>query len=158
MKKFHIIRLTSGTGNELFIYAFYRFLEIRYNLNVLLDIKSGINSKYGVNPEKTKFTLNKFKTKIKVANDKNCYLGLFGKIRRFLDKSVFLTSSYIQEKNYQINLNKIINSKCRINYIEGYFQDLKFIDPIKNQLKNELKLIKKNNYFENLKKKINSKF
>lgn len=157
MRKSYILRLTSGTGNELFIYAFYRFLQIKYNLKVLLDIKSGINSKYGINPEGKKFTLDKFRTKIKIANDKNCYLGLLGKIRRFLDKSVFVRRSYIQEKNYKINLNKVINSKYTINYIEGYFQDLKFIDPIKNQLKNEIKLVKKNNYFENLKKKINFK-
>lgn len=124
MKKSYILRVTSGTGNELFIYAFYRFLQIKYNLNVLLDVKSGINSKYGVNPEGTKFTLDKFRTKIKVANDKYCYLGLLGKIRRFLAKSVFLKSNYIQEKNYKINLNKVINSKCRINYIEGYFNDI----------------------------------
>lgn len=154
-KKKYIIRLYSGTGNELFIYAFYRYLKLKFNLNVYLDIKSGIIQKYGTNPEGTLISLNKLKTKYKIANEKFCFLGLLGKLTRFYYKSITKSDFYIIEKSYTINIKQIVNSKNSLNYIEGYFQDLKFIEPIKNLLIKEIVPKKKSIYFERLKKKIN---
>ena len=67
IKSTNIIRLYSGTGNELFIYSFYRYLKIIHNLDVKLDIKSAILQKYGANPEGTALTINQFKTNYEIA-------------------------------------------------------------------------------------------
>lgn len=154
-KKKYIIRLYSGTGNELFIYAFYRYLILKFNLNVYLDTKSGIIQKYGTNPEGTLISLNKLNTKYKIANDKFCFLGFLGKLTRFYYKFISKTDFYITEKLFNINIEQIVNSKNSFNYIEGYFQDLKFIKPIKRFLIKEIVPKKKSAYFERLKKKIN---
>ncbi len=154
-KKKYIIRLYSGTGNELFIYAFYRYLILKFNLDVYLDTKSGIIQKYGTNPEGTLISLNKLNTKFKVANDKFCFLGFLGKLTRFYHKFISKSDFYITEKLFNINIQKIVNSKNSFNYIEGYFQDLKFVKPIKRFLIKEIVPKKKSVYFERLKKKIN---
>ena len=137
-KKKYIIRLYSGTGNELFIYAFYRYLILKFNLDVYLDTKSGIIQKYGTNPEGTLISLNKLNTKFKVANDKFCFLGFLGKLTRFYYKFISKSDFYITEKLFNINIQKIVNSKNSFNYIEGYFQDLKFVKPIKRFLIKEI--------------------
>ena len=154
-KKKYIIRLYSGTGNELFIYAFYRYLILKFNLNVYLDIKSGIIQNYGTNPEGTLISLNKLNTKYKVANNKFCFLGFSGKLSRFYYKFMSKSDFYITEKSFNIDIKQIVNSKNSFNYIEGYFQDLKFINPIKKFLIKEIVPVKKSYYFERLKKEIN---
>ena len=62
---------------------------------------------------------------------------------------------YITEKSFNIDIKQIVNSKNSFNYIEGYFQDLKFINPIKKFLIKEIVPVKKSYYFERLKKEIN---
>ena len=103
-----------------YLFTFFRFLQIKYNLNVLLDIKSGINSNYGVNPEGTIFTLDKFKTKIKVANDKNCYLGLFGK-KKISDKSVFSKVVIYKKKIIKL-IYIVINSNIELIISKDIFK------------------------------------
>ena len=110
-KKKYIIRLYSGTGNELFIYAFYRYLILKFNLNVYLDTKSGIIQKYGTNPEGTLISLNKLNTKYKIADDKFCFLGFLGKLTRFYYKFISKADFYITEKSFNINIKQIVNSK-----------------------------------------------
>ena len=151
----YIVRLYSGTGNELFIYAFYRYLIIKHNLNVFLDIKSGILQSYGANPEGTMLTLNKLCTKYKAAKDNFCFLSLIGKVNRFYHKRLFGGNFYFTEKNTNINLNKILKSNNRIKYLEGYFQNRIYADSIYKYLLEEIKPRKKKKYFEDLKKKIN---
>jgi len=155
--KKYFIRLYSGTGNELFIYSFYKYLQRKFNLNIFLDINSGIIQKFGTNPEGTKLTLNNFNTNYKIADNKYCYIGILGKVKRFIDKTLISKSNYFTENNFNINVKNIVNSNHRINYIEGYFQDIKFTNYSKKILRREITLKKTNKYFYNLKKKINFK-
>jgi hypothetical protein len=155
--KKYFIRLYSGTGNELFIYSFYKYLQKKFNLNIFLDVDSGILQNFGTNPEGTKLTLNKFNIDYNVAENEYCYPGFFGKIRRFIDKSIINKKNYFTEKNFNINVKKIVKSRYKLNYIEGYFQDIKFTNYSKETLRKEIIPKKKNKYFYNLKKKINFK-
>jgi hypothetical protein len=155
MNRKFIIRLYSGTGNELFIYAFYRYLIIKHNLNVYLDIKSGTLQSYGANPEGTILTLSKFRAKYKIVRNKFFFLGLIGKLKRFFYKKLYKNNFYITEKKFCINLNKILNGKSKFKYLDGFFQNKIYADSIYKYLIKEIKPKKRNKYFEDLKNKIN---
>lgn len=156
MKKKIIVRLTGGTGNELFIYCFVKYLELK-KFDVFIDIYSGLTKYLGANPENNVVTLNKFKTNYKIADKKDCLLGFFGKIKRFFFRFLVSKSFYITEKNYKINLDKIIKNKYNKIYVQGYFQEKKFTDYVLSKYKNDFDLKKNSKKFLIMKNKINFK-
>ena len=130
------VRVVGGLGNQLFIFSFLIYLEKKYNLKIYLDHKSGYQNFFGGNKFEQNFLLNKLKYKFLYQKDKNCFLGLCGKIKRLLIKnfSIFSTifdTCYIDERVHSDIFDVIKKNKRKNIYISGYFQDMKYISPYK---------------------------
>ncbi|MFH1626573.1 MAG: alpha-1,2-fucosyltransferase [bacterium] len=125
-----IIRLKGGPGNQLFQYAFGRFLSIKNGV--------GIKYKFLVNEKDSKreYFLGYFNTKVEIATDEE-----FEKIR-FPFGIISKFSEIIKTKILrQFNIGykpKLLNKKE--GYLEGYWQSYKYLEPIRKELLEEITL------------------
>lgn len=152
-----ILRLLGGLGNQLFIYAFGRALEINYEFDVSFDTYSGFKKDL----YNRKFELDNFNVKIKTAS---LYESLFYPInkRTRIGKNVLYPGSILVEENdnFSIAALKELNKKYRNIYLQGYYQKSEFFENIKEELKKEIVLTKplsdKGKYFLDKIRNINS--
>lgn len=124
-----IIKLKGGPGNQLFQYAFGRLLSIKNKTEV--KYKFLINKK----DSKREYFLGYFNTKINIPTDielqKIRYP--FGVISKFFELFKKIT------RQFNIGyIPKLLNIKN--GYLEGYWQSYKYLDPIRNDLLNEITL------------------
>jgi len=152
------LRIVGGLGNQLFIFAFLLYLEKHLKTRICIDFKSGYQNILGSNKHNEIFLLYKLKYNFYYQKDKFCYLGYIGKLRRFLLRksklfSIFTNTSYVTEDKKGNILTKIRNNKFKNIYIDGYFQDLKYINENKKKINN---LIKTSISFNNNSRKINA--
>ena len=141
-----IIKLKGGLGNQLFQYAFGRYISTKRNEELLVDtdimeVKKDTYRKYG---------LKNFNIKAKLATSdevkKNKYP--FGALSKFLRLFKFRV---LKIQNIGWN-SKISNSNK--TYFDGYWQSYKYTEPIRKELLKELTLKKSigNKYFDILDK------
>ncbi len=127
-----IIRLKGGLGNQLFQYAFGRLLSLKYDAEVKYKFhgnKSDVQRDY---------KLGHFNTRVEIATDeefkKTRYpFGILSKITEIVKIKILR----------QFNMGystKLFNKKN--GYLEGYWQSYKYLEPIKNELFEELTLKK----------------
>ena len=130
-----IIRFLGGLGNQLFIYAFGRALQLHYNLDVSFDTYSGFKN----DPYKRKFELDNFNTVIKTATLFNSLYFPISKRSYFLTKILFPNSVYIEEnENFSTEQIKAqLNNYSKI-YLQGYFQKQEYFESIKDELRTEI--------------------
>ncbi len=127
-----IVKLKGGLGNQLFQYAFGRLIassrgeELKLDKDIL-GTKSDTYRSYGLDNFNIKAALA---TPEEVRQFKYPY-GLFSKARR-LFKAKILRIFHI---GYEAEM---LNTKA--SYLDGYFQSYKYLEPIKEQLLNELTL------------------
>jgi len=130
-----ILRLLGGLGNQLFIYAIGRALEIGYNIDVQYDIYSGFkNDQY-----KRKFELGKFNTKLKKTS---IYDSLYFPIRKrskLITKMLYPSSIYFKEtENFSENHVINANVKYKMVFLQGYFQKLEYFENMRKHLIKEI--------------------
>lgn len=132
-----IIRILGGLGNQLFIYAFGRALEINYGLDVSFDTYSGFKR----DAYNRKFELNNFNVKIKKATAYDSFYFPLRKRLGFITKILYLGSFYLEEyQNFSIENLVEIEKKYKKVFIQGYFQKAEFFENIKEDLKKEIVL------------------
>jgi hypothetical protein len=149
-----IVRLWGGVGNQLFIYAFARLLQLKYNISVFLEARTGFaNDGY-----KRICRLSDFNISLSAVN---YYYTLFPYINRkhnFLKKimfpGIFLFDEDINNLVTEIS-EDMLPSLNRSVYYQGYWQSLKF-DDISEQLRKDFHFNVQyiNNSFSFYKKKI----
>jgi hypothetical protein len=133
-----IIRVRGGLGNQLFIYAFARYLSLNLNCSVLLETRTGfLKDSY-----RRKYKLNKFNIQLKTCS---WYFSLYYPLRtRFaaLAKIIYGDVKYMDEVEFYANselaLRKILESKK--TFIDGYWQDSTFFADYEDILKRDLSL------------------
>lgn len=141
-----IIKLKGGLGNQLFQYAFGRLLSIQRNDMLLLDTTSfgEENDTYRL------YGLNPFSIRAKIASETDIKkakypLGLLSKLVRFFNLKIL--------RKFHIGWDESV-LKTEDKYIEGYWQSYKYPELIRNELLEEIKLLKpiENMYSEILEK------
>ena len=130
-KKKIILRLVGGIGNQLFIYAFFLFLKNKNRHIVKLDKISGYQKFLYGNKFGQYFALRSLKKNYFIHSN-DCFLGISGKIKRFLIKNFtffknFFKIDYITESRFLRDSNCIETSNFNKIYIDGYFQNIKYI-------------------------------
>ena len=128
-----IVKIKGGLGNQIFQYAFARFLSIQKKAKVKID--NGINS----NKQDTyrEYGLKYFNITLELSSKNESLttkypLGIISKIIRGIQKISGI---------HNIGWNKnILNSKEK--YLEGYWQSYKYLEPIRDILLKELTLKK----------------
>lgn len=139
-----IIRVLGGLGNQLFIYAFARYISLKLHGSVLLEVRTGfIRDLY-----KRKYRLNKFNIQLKTCP---WYFALYYPLRkRFatISKLIFDNPTFINEVEFYANpelaFRKIQNSKK--TYLDGYWQYSSYFADYEGIIKKELSLKIKMNY------------
>ena len=153
-KRLIVLRIIGGLGNQLFIYAFGRALELNHNLEVYFDIYSGFKN----DPYKRKYELDNFKTIIKKSSFYDSMFFPLHKRSKLLIKFLFPDSVHVvEDKYFSIEHLKKKSNQYKNIFLEGYFQKAEHFENIKSELKKELILDKElsetaNNYLEIIKK------
>ena len=134
-----IVKLSGGLGNQLFQYSFGRYLSLKHNTELKLDIQLNINasdftprllglSKYNID-------LN-FATNNEIESYKFFKTGSLSRIERKLNQRFpFINKRYVVEKPFAILNNDLLLDDC---YYEGYWQSEYYFKSIKNILINDL--------------------
>lgn len=136
-----IVKITGGLGNQLFQYAFGKYLSVKLNTELKFDIQTNYDSSNFTNRS---VGLANFNIKLNLASkneiDEFKYFNnkLFARIeRKFVQKLAFLNRSYMVQNslNPQKNIVKFRNN-C---YYDGYWQSEDYFKQIANILQQELK-------------------
>tara|TARA_B100000029_G_scaffold369562_1_gene363417 strand:+ start:2134 stop:3075 length:942 start_codon:yes stop_codon:yes gene_type:complete len=156
-----IIRLSNEIGNQMFMYASAYSISKELNRILYIDNETAFLSKKNV----SKFGLNSFKIKSKIAPDTLKFKNLSGYIKRkflintenFRKRKIF----YIEKKN-ENKITKFSNDYKNINFnnnlfLEGHFESEKYFKNYKDEIINEFKfkdtdVLKKNSYFNEINK------
>jgi len=133
-----IIRVRGGLGNQLFIYAFARYLSLILKSPVFLEKQTGfIKDRY-----RRKYLLNKFNIQL---NACPWYFSLFYPLRHrsaVITKLIYGDAIYMDDIEYntdpELALFKIEKSK-RI-YLDGYWQDSIYFNQYEDIIKKDLSL------------------
>lgn len=128
-----VIRISGGIGNQMFQYAFARYLSHKTNLPLKLDIKEYELNTYPHRP----YRLGVFKIQehFLTDNERIAYLNK-PLLKRIYQKMLPVYSrSYFKEKQYSFDSDAIkINQGT---YIEGYYQSEKYFNSIADILRKE---------------------
>jgi hypothetical protein len=134
-----IVKLSGGLGNQLFQYSFGRYLSLKHNTELKLDVQLNINasdftprllglSKYNID-------LN-YVTNNEIESCKFFKIGNLSRIERKLNQSFpFLNKRYVVEKSFTILNKDLLLDDC---YYDGYWQSEYYFKSIKNILINDL--------------------
>ena len=123
-----IVKLKGGLGNQLFQYAFGRFLAVKNNAEVkfqFLLIDKGDTQR--------EYKLDKYNTVAKIAtkDEVEKMNGMITKIVKLINTKIF--------KRYNTGYEPSV-LKATNGYMEGFWQSYKYLEPIRDTLLNEITL------------------
>jgi hypothetical protein len=134
-----VIKLNGGLGNQLFQYAFGRYLASLFKTNVKFDLQFNSN---GENYTLRELGLTKFKIDLDIASHeeinnyklfKNSYLSRFerklSQLIPFINKRISVEKPFEKIRSFRDN--------C---YYDGYWQSENYFKPIKDIIRKDLTL------------------
>ena len=135
-----IIRVWGGVGNQLFIYAFARFLNLKYHISVFLETRTGFTHdgynrvyrlpKFNVTLPEAKF----FYTLYPFVNRKSHF------IKNILFSKIFLFEEDINYPLKEISEDILPSQEKPIIYFQGYWQSFRW-EAISKQLRDEFAFV-----------------
>jgi len=134
-----IIKLTGGLGNQLFQYAFGRYLSMRFNTELKIDAQTKGNSHSFTNRSIGiyNFSINaKLATQTEIKQFKYFSKGVFERLeRKILQKVPIINKKYLVQSSHVFDFNmKYIRDNC---YYDGYWQSEKYFKPIESMIREE---------------------
>lgn len=137
-----IVRLMGGLGNQMICYAMGLALARKLGMELIFDSKSGfMHDRY-----KRSYALDEWGLSLRLARNKDCYLGRRGRIRRRLARSNRVVSGILNTPCF-LNLESVIKLLSeRIEssemamlhqkgvYVEALPRDLDFAKLVRSQL------------------------
>lgn len=163
-KKFIIVRIAEGLGNQLFMFANAYAIAKRKKYFLMIDNESGY-FKNKNQQRKRKFLLNFFNIQNNICPDKfkfkNNLSDIFRKLLKikdyFQDKKIFLIEYKNKEKRTHFK-NLLDQTLSNLVYIEGHFESEKYFYNVKKDLQKILTVKKNyidysNKYIDLIKKK-----
>jgi len=136
MSKKAIIYLSGGLGNQLFQYAFAKSLQSNYNIK--FEINTTFYNRIFKEQTPREIGLNLFNLKFKDCSD-NKLQRIILKIKEKLSNILSINSTYYNENKVNHKNFNNLNLKKK-NYFRGYWQNSKYFESIKNDLKIDFSL------------------
>ncbi len=127
-------QIIGGLGNQMFQYAFYKYLSVNKITDLKLDLSLFENYplRNGYELEDI-FTINEqIATQDEIRNFKSKYPLFFKIENKLLNKNFIFGSSHYKENKFYID-TKIFDENLKDFYVEGYFQTYKYIQEL-NQI------------------------
>lgn len=120
--------IIGGLGNQMFQYAFYKYLSLYKKNNLKLDLSSFNDYELhnGYELEKVFGITEEIASVEESDHYKSNYPLLFKIENKLLSKNYIFGTKHFKENNFLIN-DKIFNENIDDFYIEGYFQTDKYI-------------------------------
>lgn len=137
-----IVKISGGLGNQLFQYAFGKYIASQLNTKVLYDIQTIKNFNH-FTPRSIGLTFFECQIEIASKNEiKKMKLfthGFMERIERKIAKSYpFLFSKYfVEQSSHTITNSRYLRDNC---YYDGYWQSYKYLEPLISVLRNEIRL------------------
>ncbi|WP_418263902.1 alpha-1,2-fucosyltransferase [Flavobacterium faecale] len=134
-----IIKVTGGLGNQLFQYAFAKYIEKSLNINVKYDMQTILEA---TNFTKRNLDIEKFKVILPIACDRDVSFflkfrtGILWRIERKFNQILQrLNSKYLVQKNAH-SLDIPIKDNA---YYDGYWQCYQYVDEVRDLILQEIK-------------------
>jgi len=128
-------QIIGGLGNQMFQYAFYKYLEYSKHGELKLDLSLFKNYSLhnGYELERVFNIDEKIAVRDEIERFKSNYPLFFKIENKLLNKNIIFGTKHFKENKFYIN-EKIFDQIIKDFYVEGYFQTYKYIQKLDNNL------------------------
>ena len=128
-------QIIGGLGNQMFQYAFYKYLEYSKHGELKLDLSLFKNYSLhnGYELERVFNIDEKIAVRDEIERFKSNYPLFFKIENKLLNKNIIFGTKHFKENKFYIN-EKIFDQIIKDFYVEGYFQTYKYIQKLDNSL------------------------
>lgn len=128
-------QIIGGLGNQMFQYAFYKYLSLSKNCNLKLDLSLFENYKLhnGYELEDVFGIAEEVAVEDEIKVFKSKYSLLFKIENKLFNQNFIFGTKHYKENNFFISKN-IFDKNEKDFYIEGYFQTYKYIEKLEKKI------------------------